>query len=280
MYGPPAAPGAKAVLRDSEDSVGLIPRAVSEIFEKVSANKDILSFSVYCSFVQVYNENLYDMLRLGSGDWNCFAFICEIDSLYEFSISQFHSFLLTVDVDEKIPLHSCVLFPNILISVIWNFLDNLFGFFIAWQRLLHGSSISDKRGQEGDIRAGTFGIQCKERGGHFAAAESRRRQQVLSIFLLLMFLFIFFAIFTNNLELFSLQFFHILFELEICLICGLIEFNRAIRETYMNQFSSRSHSIFQIFVEHKRLATDGGEVSLRAKFNLVDLAGSEKWNTR
>lgn len=68
MYGPPAAPGAKAVLRDSEDSVGLIPRAVSEIFEKVSANKDILSFSVYCSFVQVYNENLYDMLRLGSGD--------------------------------------------------------------------------------------------------------------------------------------------------------------------------------------------------------------------
>ena len=46
----------------------------------------------------------------------------------------------------------------------------------------------------------------------------------------------------------------------------------------MNQFSSRSHSIFQIFVEQKRLAEDGGEISLRAKFNLVDLAGSEKWN--
>jgi len=35
-----------------------------------------------------------------------------------------------------------------------------------------------------------------------------------------------------------------------------------------------------VFVEHKRLAPDGGEISLRAKFNLVDLAGSEKWNTR
>lgn len=58
------------------------------------------------------------------------------------------------------------------------------------------------------------------------------------------------------------------------------EENRAIRETHMNQFSSRSHSIFQIFVEYKRTADDGGEVSLKAKFNLVDLAGSEKWNLR
>eukprot|EP00595_Chromulina_sp_UTEXLB2642_P001930 CAMPEP_0196767978 /NCGR_PEP_ID=MMETSP1095-20130614/42190_1 /TAXON_ID=96789 ORGANISM="Chromulina nebulosa, Strain UTEXLB2642" /NCGR_SAMPLE_ID=MMETSP1095 /ASSEMBLY_ACC=CAM_ASM_000446 /LENGTH=289 /DNA_ID=CAMNT_0042136901 /DNA_START=532 /DNA_END=1401 /DNA_ORIENTATION=- len=58
----------------------------------------------------------------------------------------------------------------------------------------------------------------------------------------------------------------------------LSEENRAIRETYMNQFSSRSHSIFQILVEQKQLASDGGEVQLRAKYNLVDLAGSEKWN--
>ena len=38
------------------------------------------------------------------------------------------------------------------------------------------------------------------------------------------------------------------------------EDNRAIRETFMNQFSSRSHSIFQIYVEHKRLAEDGGGI--------------------
>lgn len=60
----------------------------------------------------------------------------------------------------------------------------------------------------------------------------------------------------------------------------IAEDNRAIRETHMNQFSSRSHSIFQIYVEQKRVAVDGGEVSLKAKFNLVDLAGSEKWNTQ
>ena len=60
----------------------------------------------------------------------------------------------------------------------------------------------------------------------------------------------------------------------------IAEENRAIRETNMNLFSSRSHSIFQIQVEHKRVAEDGGEITYKAKFNLVDLAGSEKWNTR
>eukprot|EP00605_Chrysophyceae_sp_TOSAG23-4_P002876 GSChrysophyteH1.ASY1.ANO1.3171.1 assembled CDS len=58
---------------------------------------------------------------------------------------------------------------------------------------------------------------------------------------------------------------------------GLSEYN--VKSTHMNQFSSRSHSIFQIYLEQKRLSKDdGGEVYLRAKFNLVDLAGSEKWN--
>ena len=63
MYGPPAEPGAKAVIRDSDESVGLIPRAIKEIFDRLLASRDIIDFSVYCSFVQVYNENLFDMLR-------------------------------------------------------------------------------------------------------------------------------------------------------------------------------------------------------------------------
>lgn len=63
MYGPPAEPGAKAVIRDSDVSVGLIPRAINEIFDRLLASRDIIDFSVYCSFVQVYNENLFDMLR-------------------------------------------------------------------------------------------------------------------------------------------------------------------------------------------------------------------------
>jgi hypothetical protein len=52
------------------------------------------------------------------------------------------------------------------------------------------------------------------------------------------------------------------------------EENRAIRETNMNQASSRSHSIFQLTVE--RRTAEGP--SVRSKFNMVDLAGSEKWD--
>ncbi|EGB10256.1 hypothetical protein AURANDRAFT_23121, partial [Aureococcus anophagefferens] len=59
------------------------------------------------------------------------------------------------------------------------------------------------------------------------------------------------------------------------------EANRATRETQMNASSSRSHSIFTLLVEQKRVDDDGGgEVTLRSKFNLVDLAGSEKWDAR
>ncbi|CAM9206380.1 unnamed protein product, partial [Choristocarpus tenellus] len=54
--------------------------------------------------------------------------------------------------------------------------------------------------------------------------------------------------------------------------------HRAIRETHMNQASSRSHSIFQVIVEQKYQSEEGGERVLRSKFNLVDLAGSEKWD--
>jgi hypothetical protein len=52
------------------------------------------------------------------------------------------------------------------------------------------------------------------------------------------------------------------------------EENRAIRETHMNQSSSRSHSLFQLVVEQTQAqkGTDPPRV-LRSKFNLVDLAG-------
>ncbi len=55
----------------------------------------------------------------------------------------------------------------------------------------------------------------------------------------------------------------------------------------MNEHSSRSHTIFQMVVEQRRVGVDGqadpsdGKNGglLRGKLNLVDLAGSEKWRT-
>ena len=62
MYGPPNYAGInKGTTRETE-FLGLIPRAVSEVFE-MAKNREIIDFSVYCSFVQIYNENLFDMLR-------------------------------------------------------------------------------------------------------------------------------------------------------------------------------------------------------------------------
>jgi len=48
------------------------------------------------------------------------------------------------------------------------------------------------------------------------------------------------------------------------------EANRAVRGTHMNEYSSRSHSIFQMHIEQQ--ASGSPEVR-RSKLNLVDLAG-------
>jgi kinesin family protein 3/17 len=44
----------------------------------------------------------------------------------------------------------------------------------------------------------------------------------------------------------------------------------------MNSESSRSHSIFTIYVESLEKISDGTEKLVGSKFNLVDLAGSER----
>lgn len=158
MYGPSSESGSRTV-NDDASLIGIIPRAVQEIFE-LAVNIEVLTLSVYCSFVQIYNESLFDMLRDSS----------------------------------------------------------------------MASPLSVREDVKGEIYV-----------------EGLSEYNVKSVD-------------------------------ETLQLLRVAENNRAIRETNMNLFSSRSHSIFQIFVEQKRIAPDGGEISLRSKFNLVDLAGSEKWN--
>eukprot|EP01039_Chlorochromonas_danica_P001837 gene1837-2010_t len=163
MYGPPNYINSQG--RET-DQLGVIPRAIHHIFD-LARNPTVMDFQVHCSFVQIYNENLYDMLR---------------------------------DPAMNIPL---------------TIREDKNEIYVQGLSEYNVKSVSD-----------------------------------------------------------TLQ------------LLKIAEDNRAIRETHMNLFSSRSHSIFQIFVDFKRVAKEGGiaegegEVSYRAKFNLVDLAGSEKWDMR
>ena len=52
--------------------------------------------------------------------------------------------------------------------------------------------------------------------------------------------------------------------------------NRHTAETSMNKDSSRSHSIFTIYIETAETKQDGNELLRAGKLNLVDLAGSER----
>lgn len=57
--------------------------------------------------------------------------------------------------------------------------------------------------------------------------------------------------------------------------------NRTIRETNMNNASSRSHSILQVTIEQSKFnEASGKSTSLCSKLNLVDLAGSERWTVK
>ena len=63
MYGPPSETGSRTSIQHLDGTqAGVIPRAIHEIFE-LGNNPEVLSYSVFCSFVQIYNENLFDMLR-------------------------------------------------------------------------------------------------------------------------------------------------------------------------------------------------------------------------
>lgn len=45
------------------DQKGIIPRVISEIFKEVSLRKDKTEFLIKCSFLEIYNEELQDLLE-------------------------------------------------------------------------------------------------------------------------------------------------------------------------------------------------------------------------
>ena len=63
MFGPP---GYHTHGREGAPSDGIVPRAIRALFDTANALRasgSVTEIHVYCSFVQIYNENLFDMLR-------------------------------------------------------------------------------------------------------------------------------------------------------------------------------------------------------------------------
>lgn len=155
MYGQTTS-GKTFTMLGTPNSPGILPCALRDIFNLIQKEKNPEAFSVYCSYIEIYNENLHDLLT---------------DSNY----------LKLVE-------------------------DSKYGVIVAGAKRIKIKSFED-------------GITLKDFG----------------------------------------------------------EENRKYRETLINEYSSRSHTIFQIFVETK-YSNDGTEGVRYSCLNLVDLAGSERLN--
>ena len=47
----------------SEARLGIIPRAIGQIFDHVRANEGDISFTFYCSYIEIYSEKVFDLLQ-------------------------------------------------------------------------------------------------------------------------------------------------------------------------------------------------------------------------
>lgn len=51
------------LLGEDENQVGLLPRAVRQIFEKIVNDESGAEFAVSCSYLEIYKENVRDLLQ-------------------------------------------------------------------------------------------------------------------------------------------------------------------------------------------------------------------------
>ena len=42
---------------------GIIPRTIREVFSSKSDKQQKQNYTIYCSFIQIYNEKIYDLLQ-------------------------------------------------------------------------------------------------------------------------------------------------------------------------------------------------------------------------
>lgn len=49
-------------IEEDKNFVGIIPRSINAVFKEYERLKD--GFQLFCSFLQIYNEKIYDLLQV------------------------------------------------------------------------------------------------------------------------------------------------------------------------------------------------------------------------
>jgi len=65
MYGQTTSGKTFSMLGNPENP-GIIPCSLRDVFKKINSLKHEKSYSVYCSYIEIYNENFYDLLLINS----------------------------------------------------------------------------------------------------------------------------------------------------------------------------------------------------------------------
>ena len=193
---------------------GIIPRAMVDIF-KLSSSEEILSLSVYCSFLQIYNEHLYDMLRCDTVN----LVLCLLSITCYAAPSR--SLCLRNSVGWMPPFRRDFLYT--LTSTMWPCYALVITlpsfnrmYSVVWRRDPHLLNPLT-------LRENSKGVNATKQQGK--AVKQRGEEET----------------YVQGLSEFSVKSVGETFEL-----LRTAEKNRKTRETDMNSFSSRSHSIFQV----------------------------------
>ncbi|CAG9315628.1 unnamed protein product [Blepharisma stoltei] len=54
--------GLKPIIKENEN-IGLVPRTVKALFDEIKQSESQVEYTVNCTYIQIYNENIYDLLN-------------------------------------------------------------------------------------------------------------------------------------------------------------------------------------------------------------------------
>lgn len=56
-------PTVKVIITQETEKIGIVPRAIKALFEEIKNSPETIEYTVYCTYLQVYQEKIYDLLN-------------------------------------------------------------------------------------------------------------------------------------------------------------------------------------------------------------------------